>query len=491
MDGSLKINVTDAAIAAGGVALSGDIPNFDDFKIGYDNNGDDDIDDVGDDLIRNEDFESTTTTTAYDHAGNLVDDGTFRYVYDAWNRLVAVKSSKDAGAVTFQTAEFYADGRRAGKNVTNSGDFDVDIRYYYDGQRICETRVGTETSAHQQFIHGTRYIDELVMVRVAGKGDLYVHQDANWNVIGLSDMGGTLVERNVYKPYGEVTVHTETGYGDYTGDGKVNSTDRAAAEVGGTCRGSGPTGACRILDLDFDGTVDSSDATLFDALPQGNARHPGRIASALDQPFGHQALLFEPEIGSYQNRHRQYDPGQRRFLQRDPLAVRRRPGSGYQDGLSIYAYLSNAPIGKSDPFGAEILVCNRRIGGIIPGNHAYFWDDRDAESCGMSSFSGSGGPGDEECGGVPGCGEDGPWNPVTGEGDCCVSIPNSGGAEDEIMNCCKNNANNGIWFPWINDCHNTIKKCGSTGGGFPPPGPVPDPPGGRLGDPNRCKSTGM
>ncbi len=35
-------------------------------------------------------------------------------------------------------------------------------------------------------------------VRVTGKGDLYVHQDANCNVIGVSDMGGSLVERYFY-----------------------------------------------------------------------------------------------------------------------------------------------------------------------------------------------------------------------------------------------------------------------------------------------------
>ncbi len=47
----------------------------------------------------------------------------------------------------------------------------------------------------QQFIHGTQYIDELVMMRRKDKGDLYVHQDANWNVIGVSDLGGRLVEK--------------------------------------------------------------------------------------------------------------------------------------------------------------------------------------------------------------------------------------------------------------------------------------------------------
>jgi len=49
--------------------------------------------------------------------------------------------------------------------------------YLYNGQQIIETRNGSNNMV-QQFIHGTQYIDELVMVRVKDKGDLYVHQDA-------------------------------------------------------------------------------------------------------------------------------------------------------------------------------------------------------------------------------------------------------------------------------------------------------------------------
>ena len=150
------------------------------------------------------------------------------------------------------------------------------------------------------------------MVRVKEKGDLYVHQDANWNVIGMTDLGHRLVERYKFSPYGELTVDQETGYGDRDGDGDVDSTDKGT--VGSTCTGT-VSGACRILDLDFDGDYDSTDATKFDALPQGMQRRPGRFASNVNQPFAHQGLLFEPEIGSYQNRARQYDVGKRRFVQ--------------------------------------------------------------------------------------------------------------------------------------------------------------------------------
>ncbi|UCC29851.1 MAG: RHS repeat-associated core domain-containing protein [Phycisphaerales bacterium] len=357
VDGSLEIDATDSTHAAGGVAMASDTAVYANLKIGYDNNSDDDIDDTGDDIVVDDDLSGDSVTASHDHAGNMIDDGYFRYVYDAWNRLVKVQSSKDSGAVTFQTAEFDGKGQRIKKVVTNSGSQDGTVVYLYEGQKIIETRDGSG-NLYQQFIHGTQYVDELVMMRVKGKGDLYVHQDANWNVIGLTDLGGHLVERYVLASYGEVTVYQETGYGDYDEDYDVmgdppSTSDPDYTAFTGACAGSGPTGACRILDLDFDGDVDTTDRDdYFMSLPHGVMLHPGRIATAVHQPFGHQGLLWEPELRQYQNRFRQYDPARRRFMQRDPLALRSSaPAGGFHDGMSLYAYLRGNPNSARDPMG--------------------------------------------------------------------------------------------------------------------------------------------
>jgi RHS repeat-associated protein len=318
-------------------------------KIGYDVNGDDDIDDPTDDLVWNQTFGGTTTAVSHDHAGNLIDDGTFVYVYDGWNRLMKVRASGDPD-VTIQTCEFDASGRRIKKVVNNSGIYDKTEVYLYDGQRIIETRLGGQTTMNQQFIHGPQYIDELVMMRSREKGDLYVQQDANWNVIGLTDQGRHVVERSVYTPYGELTIHQDTSYGDRDGDQDVDSTDKGT--VGTTCPGT-VSGSCRILDLDFDGDYDSADAGFFDSLPQGLARHPGRSSTGVSQPFAHQGLLFEPELASYQNRARQYDPSKRRFAQRDPLALDGDGGSGYQDGMNVYQFATGNPLNNGDPAGTN------------------------------------------------------------------------------------------------------------------------------------------
>ena len=170
----------------------------------------------------------------------------------------------------------------------------------------------------------------------------------------------------------------------------MDSTDKGTP--GTTCTGT-VSGACRIVDLDFDGDYDATDATLFDDLTQGLARHPDRTTSAVNFPFGHQGLYYDAELESYQNRHRQYNPVQKRFMQRDPVVyeIRRRtpdlhemlwaPGTScmggscvqrtvvgdlavlypqgqYSDGMGLYAYARNAPLVMSDPSGR--YCCDQR-----------------------------------------------------------------------------------------------------------------------------------
>jgi RHS repeat-associated protein len=358
--GTDQFNIVDANLPSGGVALGGASAKFDNLKIGYDNNSDGDLNDAGDDLVMSEAFGSTSKTVTHDHTGNLIDDGTNQFVYDAWNRLVKVRSAQTT-TLTIQTAEFDGTGRRIKKVVTNSGEFDGTTVYFYNGSQILETRNGSGNMVQQWVYRG--YIPDpdpqpdpgcqspIVTMRVKNKGDVFIHQDAVGNIVALTDLGGSIVERYAYTPYGELTVHQDTSYGDRDGDQDVDSADKGT--VGSTCTGT-VSGACRILDLDFDADYDSADASLFDALTQGLARHPGKASSGVDQPFGRQGLLYEPEVAQYQNWARQYDPRIRRFLQRDPYAIANGPGRGYADGMGLYAYVRGNPIIFADPSGAFV-----------------------------------------------------------------------------------------------------------------------------------------
>ena len=349
VDGNQEINTSDGTFAAGGVAFAGEQPKFDNVQAGYDENADGDLADANDTKLVDEDFASGTASFTYCSAGNLVQDEKFTYTYDAWNRLVKVTARADSD-VTIHTASYDGRGRRIKKTATNTGQHDGTVVFYYDGWKIIETRDGSG-NMYQQFIHGTQYIDELVMMRVKDKGDLYVHQDANWNVIALTDLGGNVVERYTYTPYGQPTVQQVTSYGDRDGDGVVDSTDKGTP--GTTCTGT-VTGSCRIVDLDFDGDYDATDATLFDNLAQGQARHPDRTTTAVSFPFGHQGLYYDVELQSYQNRHRQYDAGARRFLQRDPV---RQVAATH---ASLYDYLRYNPMITRDAYG--LSPCDLEIG---------------------------------------------------------------------------------------------------------------------------------
>ncbi len=107
--------------------------------------------------------------------------------------------------------------------------------------------------------------DEVVAMRVED-GYMVVNQDANWNVVSATDLAGRVLERTFYTAYGLPTFNSETYFGDYDGDGEVDSTDDAELGSGQTCRGASPTGACRVFDFDQDADLVSDDQTVMTAL---------------------------------------------------------------------------------------------------------------------------------------------------------------------------------------------------------------------------------
>ena len=137
-------------------------------------------------------------------------------------------------------------------------------------------------------------------------------------------------------------------------------------------------------------------------------------------------------------------------MQSDPI--------GLDGGINTYAYALNNPLKYIDPFGLEVWACNRAVNGFpFTGNHAYLYDDSTSTSCGMSGSFGFG---------SNGAGEAGPNT------DQCNKVPGSSGKEKDVMDFCKKNALNGLWFPGLNDCHNAVKDALEHGGfsGFQAPG---------------------
>jgi len=243
--------------------------------------------------------------------------------------------------------------------VTNSGDHDATWRYYYHGHQIIQANDGSGNLLMQVY-HGTRYIDEVVAMRLP-HGRAYVHQDANWNVTSLTDLTGAVLERYYYSPYGQMEVVAETYFGDYDGDGFVDSGDAddlCSNGEGCACEFTASvSGDCRVFDFDCDGDLDVSDETTLEALYSGlsadmqNRRIPSTTFSPAGNVFGHQGLVLDIEIDSNQNRARQYGPVHKRFFQRDPLTIDPRGRAGYRDGMNLYAYKKCRPLWGTDSSG--------------------------------------------------------------------------------------------------------------------------------------------
>jgi len=121
--------------------------------------------------------------------------------YDAWNRLVKVTDG------TNPVAEYAYDGvnRRTVKKRYSSGSLTETRDFYYSDQwQVIEERLAT--TVVEQFIWGIRYVDDLILRdRDVGAGvieRLYACQDANFNVVALTDTGGFASLRFGYDAYG-------------------------------------------------------------------------------------------------------------------------------------------------------------------------------------------------------------------------------------------------------------------------------------------------
>ena len=180
----------------------------------------------------------------------------------------------------------------------------------------------------KQHLWGARYVDDLVQIAVnddptdANEADCesfyYPMQNANFNVIGLSDANGTLVERYEYTPYGQRTVYKKAGSNEALTTAPLLHSQRVETDTG-----RAPYGLCAI---------------------------------------GHQGLMHDEEFGLVYNRMRYLDPRTGRWLQRDPgppgpdapPPVGEQGVNGqYADGLHLYQYVRSMPVIYVDPMGAQ------------------------------------------------------------------------------------------------------------------------------------------
>ncbi|MFO1458227.1 MAG: RHS repeat-associated core domain-containing protein [Verrucomicrobiota bacterium] len=151
---------------------------------------------------------TTTTGTAWSvPAYNAVGDMTtlsqpgglgssYTAKYDAWNRLVELKS----GGAIVASYSYDAAQRRITKLVSTTT-----THFYYSNRwQILEERLNSATTADRQFVWGLRYIDDLVL-RDQGSTRHYVLHDY-FNVTAIINTSGTVQERYGFDSFGATRV---------------------------------------------------------------------------------------------------------------------------------------------------------------------------------------------------------------------------------------------------------------------------------------------
>jgi len=150
-----------------------------------------------------------------------------RYWYDYRNRLIKVEHTDNYGDATptwSTVVQYYYDGlnRRVKKDLASG----TDVIYLYDGWQVLEERewdsTGSKWEPRRQYVEGGTYIDEHLLfdkdtdddgdcTDTGGSSRYFYAQQANWNVVAVTDASGDVVERIHYDPYGQPTVTVQPG----------------------------------------------------------------------------------------------------------------------------------------------------------------------------------------------------------------------------------------------------------------------------------------
>ncbi len=269
------------------------------------------------------------TAPTYDGNGNAVSmqltiqgaGGDATLVYDAWNRLVAVKNSSGQiiaqytyNAMGYRVTESYPlGGPGIAAGTTNY--------LYYDSQwQAIETRTNGTASNNvtSQMVWSAAYINAAILQdpwgggNIALEGQTYFLQDANWNTVAviMPNLGPGpawfVGQRYVYSPYGNAT----------------------------------------ILNADWS------------AAPSGET-------PAVDNLY--QGMTLDPMTGLYYARNRNYSPTLGRWINQDP--------AGYINGANTYQFVMSNPVNAVDPFGTNGWIS--ALGSAVGLNGSYaagqFW----------------------------------------------------------------------------------------------------------------------
>jgi RHS repeat-associated protein len=350
-------------------------------------------------LTRDTDSNSSVNyTLAYDGNGSMTDDGqSYKYVWDAFGRLVTVNNQSNALVAEFRYNGYgyklgdHTDVTRSGGGAPNGTTDSYDPWYYFcydDRWRPVAVYRDTDTNTHVKTrtvyhnagangLGGSSYID-LVVLRdrdadtnwydaadTAAEERIYYCQNAHADVVVVTTAAGLPIENIRYSAYGRPSSYA---LADLNHDGVINGTGTGTDYAGYFAIQSGSGGNA---DTNFDGNWGTSgdDTAFFDSYSTPSTGGVGVLSRALtDNRIGCAGYRYNPAIGLYDVRHRDYDPKIGRWLSRDNLRDR--------EDISLYAYSSNDPLDRSDPLGLLSIETLPQSANGLCGSYNVEWKFR-------------------------------------------------------------------------------------------------------------------
>ena len=251
----------------------------------------------------------------YDADGNLIEDGRWKYTWDAENRLIEMEEtrsdSETPGKVKLEFTYDYQ-GRRVqkvvwiwepGVDVWNYAD---DVHYVYNGWNLIAELdgIGGDKELRRTYLWG---------LDLAEQGGALGSQHGN----GVSQLAGGVGGLRLITNHAPWDQGVHFVYHDANGN------------------------VIGLVDADSDA---SKPAAEYEYDPFGNLiRASGEAAEV--SPFRFSTKYEDIESGMYYYGYRFYDPGQGRWLNRDPI--------GEPGGLNLYGFIENNPINFVDYLGLQ------------------------------------------------------------------------------------------------------------------------------------------
>ena len=147
----------------------------------------------------NRDKTITVLANGYDANGNLTNDGSRKFTYDAENRLIRAEPPTGSGATLDLTYDPL--GRLHTTTTSGAGLSTVSTAFAYDGDRLVAEYAPTGASL-RRYVHGAGIDEPLVWYEVATGQRHWLHADRQGSIIADSTDTGA-VTTYAYGPYGE------------------------------------------------------------------------------------------------------------------------------------------------------------------------------------------------------------------------------------------------------------------------------------------------